>query len=272
MKKNVLPNTSLEVSHLGFGTASLHHLVRSRDRKSLLAVAMDSGFTHFDTAPMYGEGMAERELGRFLKVARKQVTIATKVGFPTIAAFQHLPPLLYAHRALSKIGQRILPGQWNYRPRNLRLESVEQSLFRSLKALRTDWIDLLMVHEPHSTDVDALLRLVQWLERQKASGCIRYLGLAGSAICCVKMNRQIPGLFDVLQVEDSLVKKEADTVIADGLPMQITFGYMRSAADKHSNIDGQAIIKAALARNVDGMILASSRYPDRLKMLASLAE
>ena len=272
MQKIVIPKTQLRTSRLGFGTASLHHLVRSRNRKALLAAALDSGITHFDTAPMYGERMAERELGRFLGSARNRVTIATKIGFSPNGIFERFPPILYAHRALGRIGRLILPRRWDYRPRSLTLEDVEQNLSRSLKALRTDWIDLLLVHEPQVTDVGALLELAEWLEGQRVSGRVRYLGLAGSASNCVEVARQVPGLFDILQVEDSLAVHEADAVIEFGWPLQITFGYLRGAAITQSSIDAQVIIKAALARNALGMVLVSSRNPERLKILTSLVD
>ena len=272
MRQIGIPNTQLQTSRIGFGTASLHHLIRSRARRALLTAALDSGISHFDTAPMYGEGMAERELGRLLGSARNRVTIATKFGFPAIAPLEHFPPLLYAYRVLGRFGRRILPRGWNYRPRSLAIGNVEQSLARSLKALRTDWIDLLLVHEPQVTDVGALLELAEWLEGQRASGRVRYLGLAGSASNCVEVARRMPGLFGVLQVEDSLAEHEADAVIAGGWPLQITFGYLRGAAVAQSSIDAAAVIKAALARNAEGVVLVSSRHPERLKSLASLAE
>lgn len=47
-----------------------------KERMAVLAGAMDSGITHFDTARMYGLGMAEAELGAFLRtVDRDSVTI-----------------------------------------------------------------------------------------------------------------------------------------------------------------------------------------------------
>ncbi len=272
MQKCLLSGTDLEVSRLGLGTASLHHLIHSKDRKLLLAAALDSGFTHFDTAPMYGERMAERELGQFLGVERKNVTIATKIGFPGIAMFERFPPLFYAHRAMGKIGRQLFPKQWDYRPRNLTIGSVEKSLCQSLKALRTDWIDLLLIHEPQGADIDQLLNLKYWLEHQKASGRVRYLGLAGDASNCVKLAQQVPGLFDVLQVEDSIAKHEAEKIISAGLSLQITFGYMRRAATTQDGLDVKTVVREALSRNSRGMVLVSSRNPDRLKMLASLVD
>ena len=46
---------------------------------------------------------------------------------------------------------------------------------------------------------------------------------------------------------------------------------MQMVSEKE-NIDVQAIIKAALARNSEGMILVSSRNPERLRALTSLVE
>ena len=271
MQRIILPGADLPTSRLGFGTASLHHAFRSKERQALLGAALDAGFSHFDTARMYGEGLAERELGRFLGKTRRQVTIATKFGIPAIPVFERFPPLMYAHRALGGVGRRLMPQWWNRRSRVLTRESAETSLTRSLKALQTDWIDLLLVHEPQAFDVEALLTMADWLEQQKASGRVRYLGLAGNARYCIAVAQQTSDLFEVLQVEDSLATHEADAVTEAGRPLQITFGYVRQAAAGQHQPDGLAVMKNALARNPHGMILVSSRQPERLHALAALA-
>lgn len=271
MKEILLPGTELRTSRLGFGTASLHHALRSKDRQALLSAALDAGFTHFDTARLYGEGLAERALGRFLGHRRHQVTIATKFGIPAIRAFERFPPWLYAYRALGPLGQRLLPQLSTQRPRALSREAAEDSLSRSLKALRTDWIDLFLVHEPQASDLQSLLDLADWLERQKTSGRVRYLGLAGSVDGCLDIATQTSGLFDVLQVEDSLSGREADRVLAAGRPLQITFGYLRRSAGGPLPIDALSVIRSALARNASGLVLISSRQPARLRALATLA-
>ena len=78
--RTTLPGTSIEVSRLSFGTASLHHLHSSRTRQALLQGALDVGITHFDTSPFYGYGLAERELGIFQARNRGLFTVATKIG------------------------------------------------------------------------------------------------------------------------------------------------------------------------------------------------
>ena len=74
--------TDIASSSFGFGTAYLGRRHGLRDGSKLLSAAFDGGITHFDTAPMYGLGLAERILGRFLTGRRDAVTVATKVGLP----------------------------------------------------------------------------------------------------------------------------------------------------------------------------------------------
>ena len=82
MQRIKLKNTDLEVSKIGFGTGSLHHLFFSLSRREILSAALDGGITHFDTARLYGNGIAEKELSSLLgKNGRHNITIATKVGF-----------------------------------------------------------------------------------------------------------------------------------------------------------------------------------------------
>lgn len=79
MRQVILPGTDLSVSRFSFGTASLFNVGSSKMRANLLAAAFDNGFTHFDTAPYYGFGTAERDLKPLLK-AHPDITVATKVG------------------------------------------------------------------------------------------------------------------------------------------------------------------------------------------------
>jgi len=271
MRYTTLVGTELETSRLGFGTASLHHALRGKDKEALLRAALDNGITHFDTARMYGEGSAERALGKYLGTARQRVTLATKFGIPAIPVLERAPWLVYPQRLLGKVGRRVMPALWRERRRCLSRSCVEASLQQSLKALRTDWIDIFFVHEPGSGGVDDLLELAEYLHRQRTAGVIRYLGLAGSAADCVAVVQQTEGLFDVLQVEDSIQQREADVVTGAGLPLQITYGYVRRAAETQPHPDALTLISQALERNAQGMVLISTRRPKRVRELARLA-
>lgn len=259
-----IAGTELETSRLGFGTASLHHLYRSRERQDLLEAAFGAGFSHFDTARMYGHGLAERELGKFLRGRRSAVTIGTKFGIPANPMFEHWPLAMYAEKAFRRLRQRFVRVRSDEAVQHLSVQNAEESLKRSLRALNTDWVDVLFIHEPSGRDGGAILSLSDWLVRQKRDGKVRYVGLAGNASTCANVAGQTPGLFDILQVEDSLEGLEADAVVESGYPLQITFGYLRQALAQGAAQAPGEVIRAALRRNSEGVVLVSSRSPSRV--------
>jgi len=71
-------------SRLGFGASGIGTLYRDVSEEQateVLAKAYAAGLRYFDTAPLYGHGLSELRLGRFLRtIARQTVTVSTKVG------------------------------------------------------------------------------------------------------------------------------------------------------------------------------------------------
>lgn len=278
MKTSYIPGTQLKTSRLGFGTASLHHAYRNSDRQTILSEALDAGYTHFDTARMYGEGMAEKTLGEFLSGGlRQRVTLGTKFGFQAIPLQECFPSIMYGQRIISGLARRLRMSKESERKRMISLVASESSLTMSMKALRTDWLDIFFVHEPQISEIDNLHELAEWLIKQKSRGRVRYLGLAGSAKNCLEVKQQVEGVFDILQVEDSLAGCEADIIKVAELPIQVTYGYLRLATSgcTGSNaqaMDGLEVMKSALARNPNGMVLLSTRKIHRLRDFAKLVD
>ena len=83
METRVLGKTGLEVSVLSFGCGAVGGLMvkgAAADQERAVARAMELGINYFDTAPMYGNGESERNLGRVLKaLKRPNVIVGTKV-------------------------------------------------------------------------------------------------------------------------------------------------------------------------------------------------
>lgn len=77
-------NGGLTFTELGFGTAPLGNLYKaiSDDKaQALLTAAWDGGVRYFDTAPLYGLGLSETRLNRFLRnKPRDDYVLSTKVG------------------------------------------------------------------------------------------------------------------------------------------------------------------------------------------------
>src|SRR3990170_2143406 len=76
----ILPSSAKRTTPLGVGMATLMREPSPAAQQRLLHAAYDAGFRHFDVAPSYGLGAAERVLGRFLRTRPEGVTIGTKVG------------------------------------------------------------------------------------------------------------------------------------------------------------------------------------------------
>ena len=79
-----LGNGGLTFTELGFGTAPLGNLYRAisdDDAQSILTAAWEGGVRYFDTAPLYGLGLSETRLNRFLRnKPRDDYVLSTKVG------------------------------------------------------------------------------------------------------------------------------------------------------------------------------------------------
>ena len=84
MLSRSLVRADLSLTELSFGTSSIAGMTRSVSEEESLAVmqaAWDLGIRYFDTAPHYGQGIAELRLGRFLAGKRGEpVVVSTKVG------------------------------------------------------------------------------------------------------------------------------------------------------------------------------------------------
>ena len=126
MEMREIGKTGIKASVLGFGTgdnAGLMVLGASQEQRDAVSLAIDHGINYFDTSPDYGKGRAEENLGRALKGRRQDVLITTKV--------------------------EIMPAD------QLRIsQKVKESLEHSLRRLDTDYIDILMIHNPPCLEND----------------------------------------------------------------------------------------------------------------------
>jgi D-threo-aldose 1-dehydrogenase len=250
------------VSRLIFGTAKLFTVGVQGQRVRLLEAAVDSGFTHFDTAPLYGFGTGEVDLGVVL-ARHPDLTVTTKVGlYPPGGASQPEAAIL-----LRKAAGRLVPA--TSRPVvNWTIDRARRSLADSLKRLRRERIDLYLLHEPDAAtlNTDEWLR---WLEMEKAAGKVGRFGLAGDGEQLKPLLAMQPSLADIVQTNDSLTGREADALVQQGRFPHITFGYL-SAALGSGHVDVQSVMAQAFARNRDGAIIVSTGKVERMKQWESL--
>ena len=79
---------SLSVTTMGLGGTGLGNMYRSTDPQDAYATvhaAYENGIRYFDTAPVYGFGLAETRLGEAIRsLPRKEIVISSKVGYDLV--------------------------------------------------------------------------------------------------------------------------------------------------------------------------------------------
>lgn len=247
-----IPGTEITVSSLGFGTASLHHRARRRDRLDLLAAVAELDIRHLDTAPAYGFGLAEKTVGQFLRGRRGDFTVTTKAGlFPRLGRASTMAGLWWRKLFLK------LPGAADQFAKDWALPRIEASLASSLSALQTDYVDFFMLHEPVWPISD---EITAWLEDQRQTGKIRAWGIAGKRAAIEPFLHHGHKAARIVQTRDSLEDKQADFVRKASRALQFTYGYFAA---------GATTVQDALVRNPTGCVLFSTRHVSRVrKMIA----
>jgi aryl-alcohol dehydrogenase-like predicted oxidoreductase len=162
MKKRLWKKAQIEIPEISFGAASLSGEgggygfgeISEENAIKLVLKAYEKGYRLFDTAPIYGFGLSEKRLGKALKNLRDQVLLVSKGGIT-----------------------------WHENKRvNLTNEPkiIESMLHQSLKDLKTDYIDLYMIHWPDPR-VD-IRRPLDVLKEAQDKGKIRFIGLCNTSI------------------------------------------------------------------------------------------
>ncbi len=217
MKRRILGRTGLDVSEIGFGAWAIggnrygNSYGPTDDDESRRAIrrAVELGCNLFDTADVYGHGHSEELLGETLRDIRQEVIIATKVGGNFYNRGVH--PLLH-DRIAEAVGMAVadippdapLPVTHDacFDPEYLRF-----ALIRSLRRLRTDYIDLLQLHNPPLSLIGRP-ETYSALEELKREGLIRWYGVSvhppeeGLAAITATMP-------DTVQIAYNLARREA---------------------------------------------------------------
>jgi aryl-alcohol dehydrogenase-like predicted oxidoreductase len=226
---------------------------------------VDAGFTHFDTAPYYGFGLAERDLGHVLK-ARPEVTVTTKVGLYSPGGEEQSGAAVFVRKATGRFIKAISRPTVDFA-----VARAKRTLEGSLRRLKRESIDIYALHEPELSllNTDEWLK---WLESLLRDGTVRTFGLA------LTMDKVEPflaagsELTRFIQVHDSLTTREADVLTHYRKPFQITYGYVSASRKEGSPLSVTEVLRQALLRNTHGAIIVSTKQLARLPQYARLAE
>jgi len=156
MRYRPFGRTGLSVSALGFGcwpmAGDRYGAIEDDEAVKAIHRALDRGVNCVDTAPAYGGGHSEEVVARALEARRRDVILVTKCGVKA-------PP----------------PGQLGPM-RDSSRANILREVDASLKRLRTDWVDVLLIHWPDaSTPFEESMRA---LEEVVSSGRARFVGVS----------------------------------------------------------------------------------------------
>ncbi len=161
-----LGRTALRVTRLGLGCAPLGNLYRpvsGGQARAPVDAAWAAGLRWFDTAPLYGHGLAERRLGAALRGRpREELGLATKVGRRLVPGTD--PDTNFAVRHAHRPVFDFSPG------------GVRQSLAESLRRLAVGRVDVLHVHDPDEHEAAAVAGAFPALVELKAGGALAAVG------------------------------------------------------------------------------------------------
>ncbi len=190
MEFRPLGSSGLKVSAIGLGCNNFGGRADFAASQAVIHKAIDLGITLFDTANIYANGKSEEFLGEILGPRRKDVVLLTKFG-------------------MAKLGDAAPSAS---------RQNMMQSFETSLRRLRTDHIDIFMLHYPDpATPIEETLRAFEDLIRQGKVRAIANSNFAPSQISeadrVAKAKKLTP--FCAAENEYSLLSRDAE---ADLIP------------------------------------------------------
>jgi len=239
MQKRRLGRTALEVSVLGYGAGAdggLFTRGEAKEQERAAARAIEAGINYFDTAPVYGNGESERNLGRALKSLKADVVVGTKVR------------LTAEHRG------------------NV-AAAIAQGMEDSLKRMGRDHVDLFQLHNPLAAvdagdrlQIDiALSEVAPAMDRLRRQGKTRFIGFSGVGEPAALLKAVDSKLFDTVQVVYNALNPSA------GGPMPVRNGERAPGLDYGRLLDraktadmGTIVIRALAAGALSG---TADRHP-----------
>ncbi|AOW14126.1 aldo/keto reductase [Hydrogenophaga crassostreae] len=183
------------VSAIGLGCMNICHAygapVSEAEAERLLRAALDAGVTHFDTAALYGFGVSETLVGKYLSADRSRFTLASKCGM----------------QGVDVTGDGKLVRVIDGRP-----ETIKATCEAALKRLKTDVIDLYYLHRwdkqvPIEDSVGALSDLVR-------AGKIQAVGLSEVSATTLRKAHAVHPIAAV-QTEYSLWTRNPEIAVLD---------------------------------------------------------
>ena len=162
LPQSPLGRTGLSVTKLGFGAMEVRgpriwggRSIADAEAEQILNAVVDNGITFIDTANDYGR--SEEYIGRSLSRRRDEFVLATKCGCTVVRRNDSTDDT---------------PHVWTK-------ENVFRGLHESLERMRTDYVDVMQLHNP-SVEQCENGDLVTALQEMKEQGKVRWIGVSAT--------------------------------------------------------------------------------------------
>lgn len=191
MKYRVLGKTGMKISVVGVGTwqfgGEWGGAFDQSQADAIIGKARDMGINLIDTAECYGDHHSERLVGNAIRGDRQNWVVATKFGHKFHKNFERTEV-------------------WS-------AEQVRESLEDSLRALQTDYVDLLQFHSG-TDEVFNNDELWKMLNEQARAGEVRHLGLSISPNTNVYQTSKAAQVgAEAIQVIYNRLEREPETTV-----------------------------------------------------------
>lgn len=222
MEMRTLGRTGLKVSVLTFGCGAVGGLMTKgepADQERAFAMALERGINIFDTAPLYGNGASETNVGRILAKLKPDIVLGTKVR------------ILAADR-------EDIAGK------------VARSIDESLSRLGRDHVDVLQLHnvlfaDGHGDGLSAdlvLTEVLPALQRVQRAGKTRFIGITALGETSEIDRVLASGAFDTGQICYNVLNPTAGAAMPAGYPAQDYDRLMTRAAQAGTGTIGIRVL------------------------------
>ena len=190
--KKTLGRTGLSVTQLGYGAMEVRgsriwggRPVTEEQVETILNAVLDAGINFIDTANDYGR--SEEFIGKYISRRRSEYYLATKCGCHVVRKDEHTDDT---------------PHVWTR-------ENLFRGLHESLERMKTDYVDIMQLHNPSVEQVEQG-DLVSVLQEMKQQGKVRWIGCSSTLPHISHYIQE--GVFDVYQIPYSGLERQHENV------------------------------------------------------------
>jgi aryl-alcohol dehydrogenase-like predicted oxidoreductase len=185
---SVLGRTGLDVTQLSFGAMEIRgsriwngRPVTDQQAETILNTVLDEGINFIDTANDYGR--SEEFIGKYIAHRRQEFYLATKCGCTVVRKDENTDDT---------------PHVWTR-------DNLFRGLEESLQRMKTDYIDIMQLHNP-AVEVTEKNQLVDVLKEMQQQGKVRFIAIS-TTLPHLPVYLQW-GVFDTFQIPYSALERD----------------------------------------------------------------